>query len=195
MPELNQTTTQANPVSMFSTYTEHPSGVSFNQKEDQETIILLIRRHIITNIPWIVGTMILSVAPILILYLLQITNSLSIQIPTKLMFVILAFYYIIVLGYAFANFVSWFYNIGLVTDKRIFDIDFTNLSSINVAATALDDIQDVNYTQAGFAEQFFNYGDIDVQIDVNTQNYKFEKSPKPAQVVNIISKLIGGGRK
>ena len=104
---------------------------------------------------------------------------------------VVSFYYIIVLGFAFANLVSWFYNIGLVTNKRGVDIDFNDLSTIDVATASLPDIKDVEYTQAGFFQSFFDYGDIRVRIVASGEIFTFSKVPRPTDVAGIISRLIG----
>jgi hypothetical protein len=186
------TTPTTTPVHALSSFTHYPHGIRFNQQEENEEVILFLRRHIITNIPWLIATLVLTALPILLTYMLQTINLSLTFLSTQFLFIVLAFYYLIVLGYAFANFINWFYNIGIVTNKRVMDIDFANLSSLNVAATSITDIADVSYNQKGFAQQLYNYGDVILQTETKTQNFVFEKAPKPAQAVNIISQLIGG---
>jgi hypothetical protein len=175
----------------FSTFTEYPLGLSFIRQENDEEIVLFFRKHFITNFPWILGTFLLLAAPPLLVYMLQIIQFSPTFLSPQFQFLLLLFYYLIVVGYAFANFLSWFYNIGLVTTKRAIDLDFTNLSSISFATTELESVVDVHFTQVGFAQQFFNYGDVILQTDSRQQNFNFERSPQPAQAVNIISKLTG----
>src|SRR5476651_1897084 len=99
---------QTNTVNIFSAFAQNPEGIKFSQQEDNEEIILFLRRHIITNLPWIIGTLILIAAPILIGYVLQAINIPFTFLFNRFIFLILAFYYLIVIGYAFANFVNWF---------------------------------------------------------------------------------------
>ncbi len=190
--QFNQSAPQTQQVHMFSTFTHHPLGIKFSQQEPNEEVILFLRRHIITNIPWLITTLTLIALPIAVSYMLQTTNLSLRFLSPQSSFIILVFYYLIVIGYSFANFINWFYNIGIVTNKRVMDIDFTNLSSLNVSATNVTDIADASYTQKGFAQQLYNYGDVILQTETKTQNFIFEKTPKPAQAVNIISQLIGG---
>jgi hypothetical protein len=186
------TPTESHPVGLFTTYCPYPRGVSFAQQEDNETILLFLRRDFVTNVPWIVATLFLLIVPFLIRFIFVTLNFSLFSIPTGVLVPLISFYYIIVVGYAFANLVSWFYNIGLVTTKRGVDIDFYDLSTVNVATAALPDIIDVEYTQAGFFQSFFDYGDVRLRIEASGEVFVFEKVPRPSEVSGIVSRLIGG---
>lgn len=180
-----------NPVHLFTTYCKNPRNLSFAEQATDETIILFLRRDFITNIPWIVATIALGYIPYLIRFIFESTNFSLFNLPNNLSVIVVTFYYLIVFGFAFANMVSWFYNIGLVTTKRGVDIDFYDLATINVATASLPDIIDVEYTQAGFFQSLFDYGDINVRIVASTDAFSFQKVPRPSEVAGIISNLIG----
>lgn len=179
------------PIQLFTTFRQNPEGVSFAEQEDDEDIILFLRRDFITNIPWIASTIALIFIPFLIHFIFVSTNFSLFSLPHRLSLVLLAFYYLIVIGFVFANLISWFYNIGLVTSKRGVDIDFLNLATINVATASLPDIKDVEYTQAGFFQSLFDYGDVRLRIEATGEVFTFEKVPRPTEVAGIISKIIG----
>ena len=185
------TVVQEHPVHLFTTWSKNPHGISFAEQEDGEDIILFLRRDFITNVPWIVATIGLLFVPFLIRFIFVSTGFSLFSLPGNISFILLSFYYIIVVGYAFANLVSWFYNIGLVTTKRGVDIDFTNLLTIDVGTATLADIIDVEYTQAGFFQSFFDYGDVRVRVEATGEVFVFEKVPRPTEVSGIISNLIG----
>lgn len=179
------------PVGLFTTFCKNPKGVSFAEQFDNETIILFLRRDFITNVPWIVATIALAYVPFLLRFIFVSTNFALFTLPHMLSVLIIIFYYLIVFGFAFSNIVSWFYNIGLVTDRRGVDIDFNDLSTINVATASLPDIKDVEYTQAGFFQSLFDYGDIRVRLVASGEIFTFSKVPRPTEVAGIISQLIG----
>ena len=179
------------PIGLFTTFCQNPTGVSFAEQEDDETIILFLRRDFITNVPWIVAAIALAYIPFLIRFIFVSTNFSLFSLPDILFIPLVSFYYLIVVGFAFANLVTWFYNIGLVTNKRGVDIDFNDLSTIDVATASLPDIKDVEYTQAGFFQSFFDYGDIRVRIVASGEVFTFSQVPRPTDVAGIISKLIG----
>jgi len=178
-------------LGLFTTFCKNPRGISFAEQYDNETIILFLRRDFITNVPWIVATIALGYIPYLIRFIFTSTNFSLFTLPDMLSVPLISFYYIIVLGFAFSNLVSWYYNIGLVTDKRGVDIDFNDLSTIDVATASLPDIKDVEYTQAGFFQSLFDYGDVNVRIVASGEVFSFSKVPRPTDVAGVISQLIG----
>ncbi|MDP3987915.1 MAG: hypothetical protein Q8P80_02115 [Candidatus Levybacteria bacterium] len=179
----------------LASFCENPLGVSFENQDPDENILLFLRKHLVTNIPWIFVSLLLIILP----FVFSIINSqitfidLS-QIPQKIIVVFLIFYYLIVFNYIFINFITWFYTISLVTNKRVVDIDFSDLVYHNVAATKLSLIQDVDYTQVGFIRTFFNYGDVFVQTAGEKPNFDFLAASQPTKVVYIIENLIGKRR-
>ncbi len=181
-----------NPVHLFTTFTKAPRGISFAEEDDDEDILLFLRRDFITNVPWIASTIGLIFVPFIIKFIFTSTGFSLFTLPHNIAFVLVTFYYLILVGFAFANFVSWFYNIGLVTTKRGVDIDFTELSTINVGTAALSDIIDVEYTQQGFFQSAFDFGDVRLRVEATGEVFVFEQVPRPTEVAGTISKLIGG---
>lgn len=176
-------------VGIFSAFCIRPKGLKFVNQESDEIILLFLRRHFVTNVPWILATLLLSLIPLLFLAISLIPNFTFMAIPPNLIIVLTGFYYLIVLSYAFDKFVSWFYNIGIVTQKRIIDIDSTNILSHNTAAANFNEIVDVKFTQRGFLQSFFNYGDIHLQTEAIHANFEFDAAPQPTKVSDIISDL------
>lgn len=182
---------QQKAVGLFTTFCRNPRGISFAQQEDNETIILFLRRDFITNVPWIVATIGLAYVPFLIRFIFMSTNFSLFTLPDMISIPVVIFYYLIVFGFGFSNLVSWFYNIGLITDRRGVDLDFNDLSRINVATASLPDIKDVEYTQSGFFQSFFDYGDVRMRIEASGELLTFSKVPRPTEVAGTVSKLVG----
>lgn len=176
---------------IFAALAHHPHGIAFAHQEKNEKIILFTRAHFITNLPWIIISSIALLAPLLFSSILQLINLPLFSLPLSLAIIILCFYYLVIFGFAFFNFLNWFYNIGIVTQKRILDIDFIHLSYIDIAITQLPEVEDVVHRQKGFFASFFDYGDVIAHTVPGKENFVFEKIPHPTQVVDIMSKLIG----
>ena len=179
---------------IFSSFCQNPIGISFKDQEEDEKIILFLRRHFITNVPWIFITLILIIIPIAFTILnskLSIINLAN--FPTSFVVLLTLFYYLIVFAYAFINFITWYFNISIVTQKRVIDIDFSNLVYKNVAATTLGLVQDASYTQIGVIRSVFDYGDVLVQTAGTLDNFDFTAVPHPEKVIKIIEDLIGKG--
>ena len=175
---------------MFSACIHHPQNFTFSQQEKDEKIILFMRRHFITNLPWIIAVIIALVAPLFIISISQLLDSPLPSLSPGLSIMIIFFYYLLVLGFALFNFADWFYNIGIASEKRLLDLDFTHLSHIDLALTQLPEIEDVVYRQKGFFSSFFNYGDVVAHTVTGKEEFVFEKVPHPDKIVDIISKSI-----
>lgn len=174
----------------FASFCSHPN-VSFRNQEPDEKILLLLRAHFITNILWIITALILAFIPIGIGVLgIDIRSFLSF-FPERYFLVLTIFYYLLILTYALVNFITWYYNVFLVTQRRIVDIDFSDIVYHNVALTKLSLVEDVHYTQIGFIASLFNFGDLFVQTAGELKNFEALKVPRPNDAVNIIENLIG----
>lgn len=189
-PKKKEVSLNEKHIHTFSSFCQNPYGISFQSQEEDEKILLFLRRHFITNVPWIIIGLFLTVLPILLPFLFILTGFL-LTLPQNLTMLFIAFYYLIVFAYLFINFLTWFYNIGLVTTKRAVDVDFSDLVYHNVAATKLSLIQDVDYTQVGVLPSLFNYGDVFVQTAGDKPNFDFLAVPNPAKAAHIIEELIG----
>ncbi|MCL5010240.1 MAG: hypothetical protein M1289_01415 [Patescibacteria group bacterium] len=161
-------------------------------QETDEKVLLFLRKHLVTNLPWAAGTIILLLIPFL---LTTVNKGFSVIDPSslslQLKIIIAVLYYLIVFAYAFANFVTWYFNISLVTTERVVDIDYSDMVYKNISATKLTLVQDVSFTQIGFFASLFDYGDVLVQTAGTLDNFDFFKVPHPDKVVKIIEGLIG----
>jgi hypothetical protein len=176
---------------LFSAYCPHPSGISFAHQEPDEHIMLFLRRHFITNIRWIINAILLLLAPIPLAALLRFTNITFVTITPQLQFSLGLFYYIVVLNYAFVKFITWFYHVGIVSQKRLLDLDVDNILHYHLAETNISDVVDVSHSQKGFFQSFLNYGDVPIQTEAIKANFEFEATPHPANVADIITDLRG----
>lgn len=182
-----------NHIHAFSAFCENPEGMSFQSQAPNEKILLFLRRHFITNVPWIITTLVLALFPLVLFALLRFFEVDQNIVSAQLFRIILIFYYLLVFSYAFVNFITWFYNLFIATEKQAVDIDFSEVVFHDVAATNFNLVEDVNYTQSGFIRTLFNYGDLFVQTAGGKENIEALGVPQPAKATRIILDLIGHG--
>lgn len=173
----------------YSSYCYYPKNVKFLNQEADEEIILLIRRRFIVNIPWIAtGVFFAILGPIfgpILLASLPISPINPIQLA-----IMLALYLLIVFGFMLTKFTLWYFHVGIVTNKRIKDIDIHGVLFKDIAEAKIQDIQDVKYSQVGFLPSLFNFGDIFVQTAGATPNIEFDKAPNPSAIAKIIGDMV-----
>lgn len=168
----------------FSAFYYWPDKVWFETQEHEEKVVLLLRKHIITNVPWILLAGLFALAP----FILQYFPLLSF-LPAKFQFVSIIFWYLIVMAFILEQILSWFFNVYIITDERIIDVDFYNLIYKEISDAKIDKIQDVTYTMGGVVRTFFNYGDILIQTAGTVPNFEFLAVPNPAEVSRILQEL------
>lgn len=172
-------------LSAFMTY---PESVRFNTQEDEEQIIMLLRKHWITNVPWMLFSVILVLVPTVILPLLFAHQLLPI-VPSNLTLIVSLFWYLFTAGFILVNFISWYFNVYIVTNERIIDVDFYQLLYKRLASTRIAKIQDLSYKLGGVVRAIFDYGDVNIQTAGTEANFCFEAVPHPEQVVRAIGEM------
>lgn len=186
-------TTQQKHPHLFSSYCENPDAISFQNQEPNEKILLFLRKHFITNLPWISMTIFLLFVPAILQFIFTATKV-SFPIPPRFDFFIVSLYYLFVFTYALVSFFTWFFNISLITEERVIDISFSELVYKNVSATKLDLVQDASYVQIGVIRSLFDYGDLLIQTAGTLDNFDLLGIPHPEKAIQIVENLIGKER-
>lgn len=173
----------------------HPGGVHFDTQGENEEIHLFLRRHFITNVPWILFAIFLLIAPIIVLPVMETIFPFTTLFTSQLSFILLAFYYVVVFGMAIlVSFINWYFNVYIVTDQRVVDVDFVNVIYREVASTRLNLIQDVTVKTSGVIRAFFDYGDVFIQTAGTEANFDFHAVPHPQQVAHEIEIIMQKAR-
>ena len=180
-------------MGFLSAFAERTYGVTFANQKSHEEIVLFLRAHLITNFLWIAITIFLLFIPLLGSVVVNFIPSPFSFVSGKFLLIFLIFYYLIVFSYAFLNFLNWFYNITLITNLGVVDIDYSGLLYHDVAFTNFNLVEDVNYTKVGFFRSLFNYGDVFVQTAGGRENLEALGVPNPARAAHVISNSIGHG--
>jgi hypothetical protein len=184
----------SNPAGIFTAYKLHPKGLRFQEQDENEEILLLLRKHFITNFPWIFLGVIFLIFPLFIIYLLNFSNLLTavFKISANTLFILIYSYYLLVFCYLFVNYITWYYNVALITNKKIVDVHFQDIIYHDVAMTKLNLIEDINYVQSGFFPSLFGYGDVYIETAGKSLSFHFNRIPNPEKVVDLLENLIGG---
>lgn len=169
----------------LSAFRLYPEDIDFETREKEEKIILVLRAHPITNVKWILVTILMFFVP-------GIAGAFGIlgSFPIGFSLVISLAWYLVTMTYALENFLNWYFNVYIVTTSRVIDVDFYNLIYKEVSDANLDKIQDVSYNMGGVARTVFNYGNVFIQTAAEVNNFDFLAVPSPDKVAKIIQDLI-----
>ena len=169
----------------LSAFISHPINLRYKFQEKDEKIVLFLRRHFFTNVGWLIMTLCLALVPIFAFSFFVFEF-----VPLSFRFTGFIAWYLLTFAFAFERFLSWFFNVNIVTDKRIIDVNFPSILYKDISEAKLDNIQDVSSKTGGFARSFLNYGDVLIQTAGTLPEFSFEAIPFPDKVAEIINDLI-----
>lgn len=170
--------------SPLSAFVARPKKVNFETQLKGEEIILLLRRHLITQISWLVVLALMFIAPI------SLTNFPIIDfLPARFQFIVILMWYLLVMAFALERFLGWYFNVYIITDERIIDVDFCNLIYKEISSAEIENIEDVTMIMGGVIQTIFNYGLINIQTAAEVPQLEFEDVPNPALVVQVLKRM------
>jgi len=176
---------------LLAAFVERPKKICFETQTPDEELVLLLRRHWFTNLPWIVLVLVMLFVPPLVFRLGLLGQTEAVRaIPFRFQLVGTLVWYILTLGFAFESFIMWYFNAFLVTNRRIIDVDFWGLLHKSVSETPLSNVQDVTHEVSGFWRVVFDFGDIYIQTAGEIPRIEFKDIPKPDLVHKKIAELI-----
>jgi hypothetical protein len=162
-----------------------PENIFFDSQLPGESVLLVLRRHPITQLPWIILAILLFLAPILFAQVPFLAF-----LPPQFRVAAFIGWTLLILGFSLESFLTWFYNVYIITDERVIDVDFYSLLYKNVSSAKLNNIEDVTVTASGALSSIFNYGTIKIQTAAATTEFEFEDVPRPAQVAAFLNELM-----
>jgi len=171
--------------SLLTSLSSFPAKVCFETQDDEEEVVLFVRQHPIVNLKWILLVILLLSLPSVFTFFPPYSN-----LPTNYQFVMILGWYMLVFGYALAKFMGWFFNIYILTDERIVDVDFHNIFFRKISTAKIEEIQDVNVQSSGAFQTFFGYGSVFVQTAAEVSQFEFLSVPHPDKIGKIINQLI-----
>lgn len=173
--------------SVFYSYCLNPQ-IKFETHEEGEKIYLLLRSHPFTQISWILYSL------LFIVLLFALNLFLQNLLNLKQILIINLFFIVFILSYIWFNILNWYFNVGIVTSKRVIDIDFYAVLYKEITVAQLGKIEDITVKAGGYFESLFNYGSIFVQTAGTEANIEFINVPHPSDAIQIINKLLSKKR-
>lgn len=176
--------------SLFPALFQRPGKIKFDKQEDNEVIELFLRQHPIVNVFWVSLTLFLLILPAIMLQIDTLLGfNLSLQLPLNILVGSLIIYYLLLIAYAFEQFLSWYFNAYIITNMHIVDVNFYSLLAKEVVEISLDDIEVIAYQQAGVLGSLFHFGNVEIETAAETKRILFEKVPSPDVVTDRVQDL------
>lgn len=169
--------------SVLNSFCLRPDAI-FEAQYNKEEIILVVRKHPITQLPWILNVI------FFILFIILGNLVFADYFSAPQIFIFNLFSTIFSFGYLWANIILWYFTIGIVTNQRIIDIDIYNVIYKEFSATTINKVSDITTKIGGFLGSTMDFGDVFIKTEGFEQNIEFDKVPHPAKIVQIVNSLM-----
>jgi len=166
-------------------YIPKPKKVCFDTQLGEEQVVLLLRAHPVAYTKKLVIIFIAALLPLLFFA----TPMLSFM-ALRFKFAALISWYLLLIGFTLETFLVWFFNVYIVTDERIIDVDFLSLIFKNISSAKIENIEDITIVSGGFMASMVNYGTILIQTAGEKREFDFSDVPKPAKVTAILNEMM-----
>lgn len=162
---------------------EHP----FPGQAPDEKVLLFARRHWLSFLPFLGITIAMSLIPMITIILVYFTDS---DIFTSFVLTLIIFgfsaYLLLVLAVFLVAWMDYYFDILILTDRRIIDIEQRGLFNREITELELLHIEDVRAELKGFWQSFFNFGEVYIQTAGTAPNFSFPFIPNP----NVVARQI-----
>ncbi len=169
----------------FAAFSPKPHNVSFEVQHEDEPILLLLRQHPIVNLGWMILALVMIVIPFFVAPFVPVG-----LFPAAFHTIAWLGWYTITFGFILENFLIWFFNIYIITDERVIDVDFYNLLFKKISEAKIENIEDITSSNAGFLQSILDYGQVRVQTSAEIPQIEFENVPHPSKVAKFLSEML-----
>ena len=162
---------------------------SFPGQQINEPVYVFSRPYPAAFLYETLGFLVVIIFSFLAQYVLQI-NTLSLSLATiNSGILILGVFQLLALTVFFVAVLDFYFDIVIVTDRRLVDIDQEQLFYRRISELALEDVEDVTSIIQGFLPTIFNYGDILIQTAGAEENFRMLNVRYPREISAIVRDL------
>lgn len=166
-------------------------------QEPGESIYIFIRPYFLSFLPTL-GLGIGLVLAGLLMVILTSINFPELAAPSfdRNIFVVVAtIYFLTLIPFFTVAFLTYYYDIQIVTDHRIIDIDQVSLFKREVNELDLEEVQDASSTTAGILSSYFDFGHVIIETAGSTPKFFFHNVLHPGEIASIILDLASQAKR
>lgn len=164
--------------------------------ENEKDIVIFARRHWVSFMGQIIMSFFLLVIPIVIFILAKIYAP-NVFSGNFLNFIVLfgSVYYLVVATFIYGAWISYYYDIYIVTRELVVDISQDGFFHRNIAQLSILRVQDVSSNIKGILPTMFAYGDVLIETaGESAETFLLKAVPNPqqfsAKVLEIHNQII-----
>lgn len=162
---------------------------AFPGQDENEPLFIFVRSHPIAFLPYAAICVVMyAVAIALLVGSMSIRADLG-QLEFNLALAASGVFALFTIVFSIIAFIDFYFDIQIVTDRRIIDVNQNRLFSRDLAELNLEDVEDVSIKISGTLPTIFNYGDVTIQTAGEHTNFHFLHVPRPREIAAIVSDL------
>lgn len=158
----------------------------------ESEIVIFARRHFVSFLGQFLLAFLLLVIPIIIVIIIfafhfdtKIFQGLFLNFLT----LILSAYYLVIVTFTFVSWISFYYNIYIITNTEIIEITQVGFFGRKISQLSLLRVQDVSSDIKGILPTFFSYGDVLVETAGEKETFLLQSVPNPQAVSTKIMEI------
>ena len=171
--------------------------IHFPGQRENEKVEIIIRKHKISLLGSFLCFLALVVIPWAAFYFAAPAAFPFINQPPYLqVFLLLTLiYYLFLWLFSFIVWIDYYYDIWLITDQRLIDIEQKGFFSRTVSELDLRRIQDITSEVHGVVSTLFEFGSIHIQTAGEREKFVMESIPHPVTIRRKIVRLYEKARR
>lgn len=162
-----------------------------DQGTKNEPMVLFVRRHWFSFLPWAILVLFIVLAPIILFSIsLGQTNILALSQTIRVSIILgTSAYYLFALAIFLAVWIDFYLDVTIVTEQRLIDIHQDGLFNHRISEQSLLRVQDVSVRVLGPFQTMMQFGTVYVETAGEEQNFVMVNLPKPNLIADKIMDL------
>ena len=162
----------------------------FPGQRENEKVEMVIRKHKISLLRSFLYLLLMITVPWIVFYIVApIAFSFLVQAPYSKLFLLLSLiYYLFIWLFVFIAWIDYYYDLWLITDQRLLDIEQKGFFSRVVSELDIKRIQDITSEVHGILPTLFGFGSIHIQTAGEKNRFVLESVSHP---VTVRRKIVG----
>lgn len=154
--------------------------------DDNETILLYVRKHWILFVVRIIPLFLLAILPIVFPALVDFLLPQSLERFQDAGWALYCMWLTVLWMWGFLLWTEHYLDVWILTDRKIISADQKSLFNRQMSTLELEKIQDISIEVNGFIETMFGYGTIRVQTAGEIRRFALEDAYHPEEAKRII---------
>lgn len=164
----------------------------FPGQKAKEKLVKTFRKNILTE--YKKGFKFLVLLSVSIFFMVYVSQIEKISFISNYINIAALLGIIVSLSYGFYVWMTWYYDVYILTSERIIEAEQKGLFSREVKEIDLDKVQDITYKVAGFLSTIVDLGNVKIK-SVSGLEIELANVSKPSVVKEVMTKLIEKKRK